>query len=228
MRLLSVLVLVVLEYSMVFAGGGDGFTRSLSDLSFDRVDYSVLTVQLESRESLNGRSRLDLLVQHNLKYLYHHKMNRARFLVAPDPQNVIGVMTEIFESSNRIGGLIDQGSGMIQDEPGVDQMKWVVEEIGAEARDLKARFADYFVEGHNSRFEVVVPKTRNASDQFRAFLRDGGRINRQLESKLDGYFLADSPGAVRVSDYSSSSIGTLVEALNQLSRVVLKEMRRLD
>lgn len=199
--------------------------RSLRSAPFASVDISVL--QDRARQRLEGPDKeLDLMLRKNLTFIFYNKLNRKRFLVAPPPEKVVERIRSVLDLSEDLSTLISEGRSLMLDPQQDSPPDFLVKRIGQTARDLRDAFEGYFLEGHGSDYSLKVPLSREPGTQFMHFLVQSHRISLELTRKLDEYFFDTSPGAVTLSQYRASSIRTLTESLQLLSRAVEKRISR--
>lgn len=199
------------------------YERSLYATSFDQVDWSSLTAIAGSRAE--SEVELQQLCERNLKYIYHHKLNRRRFLVAPKPQVVVDRIVGILEASERLTGLLLRARGLLSRDALSADNRLLVQQVGRTARELRSQFTDYFLESHASAHTFQVPRSGDPAAQFSAFLLQSHRINLELSRRLDDYFFDGSPGAIRLDQMQSSNISALAESLEVLAGVVNRSLR---
>jgi hypothetical protein len=167
---------------------------------------------------------MDGVIQRNLQYIFHNRINRNHFLVAPDPDYLIAQIDAILQSRNKLDQVLREGRVLLGQEYSRSQLLSIVDEIGALAKNIKAAFFKTFVEGHVSRYSVLYPVTDDPAAQFAYFLVQSQRISLELDHQFEKYFFAVSPGAVNLNDYEGNSIGTLLESLEELSSGVGKRL----
>ncbi len=231
MRLLAtVLCFLPASLGVLAAESGVGsdaaFERSLREIACDALDLARLREQARMRSPSAADKEIDLLIERNLRFIYHNKLNRQRFLVAPDPQSVVDRIVVVLELNGRLGGLVSDGRRLFgREDPGLSADE-LVEEVGSAARELKRAFAGYFLEGHSSSYSVQVPLSRDTSTQLAYFLIQSGQITNELSQRLDDYFFNSSPQAVSLAQYRNSSVGTLADSLQRLSDLVGKRLSK--
>lgn len=201
------------------------YDLSLRSLSFDEVDFSQLADVAEQRERAVERDDVDRMVEENIRFIFHNKLNRNRFLVIPRPEQVIERVQYILELDQEMAELIQEGRRIAADQSYSPRCHELVSEVGDRARVLKDEFRDYFVELKGSAYTLRLPNFDDSPGQFVYFLVQSERIHSQLTQRLDEYFLNPSPGAVTVSNFQESSIVVLAESLSKLSQEIEKKLR---
>jgi hypothetical protein len=199
------------------------YERSLYATSFDQVDWSSLTALAGDREQGNGE--VQLLCERNLKYIFHHKLNRRQFLVAPRPQVVVDRIVSIMEASQRLTQMLTRARTFLANPPPREDSRIVVQEVGRVARDIRSQFNSFFLESHAGSYSFQVPRSGDPSAQFTSFLLQSQVINRELTQRLDDYFFDDSPGSVRLEQMQAGNISALAESLEVLAGAVNRNLR---
>lgn len=205
-------------------GKNSPYDLSLRSLSFDEVDFSRLTAVAEKREGAAEREDVDRMVEENIRFIFHNKLNRNRFLVIPRPDQVIDRVQLILELEAEMGELIQEGRRIAADRSYSRRCRELVSEVGSKAKVLKDEFRDYFIELKGSAYTLRLPDFDDSSGQFVYFLVQSERIHSRLSQRLDDYFLNPSPGAVPVSNFHESSIVVLAESLSRLSQEIEKKL----
>lgn len=231
-RLSFVLIALLLLHTVEAVKGQSPWSRkdspyelSLRSLSFDEVDFSPLTAVAEQREGASKREDVDRMVEENIRFIFHNKLNRNRFLVIPRPEQVIERVQHILKLEAELGDLIREGRRIAADRSFSPRCRELVAEVGDKAKVLKNEFRDYFVELKGSAYTLRLPDFSDSSGQFIYFLVQSERIHSRLRQRLDDYFLNPSPGAVPVSNFQESSIIVLAESLSRLSQEMDKRLR---
>lgn len=220
----SVLVLMSVASVEVGLAGPEGiYERTLYSTSFDAVDWSSLAAVAGTTPEEDPATRRTY--ERNLKYIFHHKLNRRRFLVAPDPQLVVDRIVAILAASHRIGELLGEGRKKLGSPVPDAGSRALVKEVGSTARALREQFTAFFVEAHTTGYPVQLPRSPDPAAQFSSFILQAQTISDELTRRLDDYFFAPSPGAVRIEQMQSGNIVTLAESLEVLSGAVSRSLR---
>jgi hypothetical protein len=229
-RLATFLCILSASLSVLAAEGGIGsdaaFERSLHEISVASLDVERLRERVRLRSPAANESQIDRLIERNLHFIYRNKLNRQRFLVAPDPQSVVDRIVVVLELNQRIGTLILDGRRLIGTEDPGPPADMLVREVGSAARELKRAFGGYFLEGHSSSYSLELPVSRDVPTQMAHFLIQSGRITNELTQRLDDYFFTSLPQAVSLETYRSTSVATLADSLQRLSDLVGKRLPR--
>jgi hypothetical protein len=198
--------------------------QSLSSFSFEQVDMRPLYER--ARTSYPGLAETDLVlrVRMNIKYIFHNKLNRERFLVAPSAEMIVRQINTIFSLSDELDQLAFEGRRLVVRQGNEEDFDTLVEEMGNKASELKASFEDFFLEGTRSSYAFRYPKTGEAASQFTHFILESEKIQGSLTRRLDDFFFGASPGAIELGDYSRSSILALSGSLCALSQLAKKEI----
>ncbi|GAB4117522.1 MAG: hypothetical protein Kow001_17770 [Acidobacteriota bacterium] len=199
------------------------FERTLYATSFDAVDWSSLAAVAGTAQVDDPATRTTY--ERNLKYIFHQKLNRRRFLVAPDPQLVVDRIVAILAANRRIGQLLGEGRRKLGSPVPDAGSRALVKEVGSTARALREQFTAFFVEAHTTGYPVHLPRSPNPAAQFSSFILQAQTISEELTRRLDDYFFAPSPGAVRIEQMQSGNIVTLAESLEVLSGAVSRSLR---
>lgn len=199
------------------------YERSLHAVSFENVDWTSLCAVAAVR--LDRRDDPAPLLERNLKYIFHHKLNRRRFLVAPKPQAVVDRIVSIMEANRRIAELLNHARTMLSGPVDRSESRDLVRDVGRMAKDLKSQFNGYFVESHAAAHSFMVPKSQDPATQFSAFLLESQAINRELSQRLDNYFFDDAPGAVHLDQMKTGTIAALAESLEVLAASVNRSLQ---
>lgn len=200
------------------------FERSLVRITFDQVDLAGLSREASRRGHGDSDEAAWRICERNLTYVYHHKLNRQRFLVAPRPQDVADQIAAILQKEDRLNQLIREGRELRGDHWDGGRWRTLVSEIEQTARELKSLFSAYFVEAHSAEYSFRVPTSTDPLEHQAVFLGESRRISNLLGTQLDDYFLSSSPGAVDISHFRGSSILTLATSMERLARLVSRRM----
>jgi hypothetical protein len=226
MKVTAASVLILSTVVSVEAGwvGPEGiYERTLYATSFDAVDWSSLAAVAGTTPDEDPTTRRTY--ERNLKYIFHHKLNRRRFLVAPAPQLVVDRIVAIMEANYRIGQLLGEGRRKLGSRlPDADSQE-LVRQVGNTARALREQFTAFFVEAHTTGYAVHLPRSPDPAAQFSSFILQAQTISDELTRRLEDYFFAPSPGAVRLEQMQSGNIVTLAESLEVLSGAVSRSLR---
>ena len=198
--------------------------KSLSSFSFEHVDMRPLYERARTSYPSVAETDLALRVRMNIKYIFHNKLNRERFLVAPSPEMIVQQIDTIFSLSDELDQLAVEGRRMLVSKGKEKDFDTLVEQMGEKASQLKGSFEDFFVEGTRSSYAFRYPKTGEAASQFTHFILESEKIQGSLTKRLDEFFFGASPGAIKLGDYSRSSILALSGSLCALSQVAKKEI----
>ncbi len=219
--ILSLVGLVSVEGG--WAGSEGNYERTLYAASFDSVDWSGLAAV--AGVSLDGDLAARQAYERNLKYIFHHKLNRRRFLVAPDPQMVVDRIVAIMETNQRIARLLADGRMQLGGRTPETGAQALVREVGHAARTLKEQFTGFFLEAHSATYAIHLPRSPDPAAQFSNFILQAQTISRDLTRRLDDYFFTSSPGAVRLEEMRSGNIVTLAESLEVLAGAVNRGLK---
>jgi hypothetical protein len=200
--------------------------ESLASFSFDSANLRPLYLRAKERYPSMAESELAPRVEMNVKYIFHNRLNRERFLVAPSPQSIIARISAILELNEELQLLTTSGRQLLSVDTEPAQFGEVAQAMGEIAGELKDSFEDFFLEGGKPRYVFEYTKMEPASAQFGHFILQSEKINKDLTRRLDDFFFGASPGAVGLDDYESSSILVLSESLYKLSRLAAKDIAR--
>jgi len=231
---LFLLGIIAMLFSGGFARAGEKYIlknaspweESLASFSFDSVNLRPLYQRAKERYPSIAESELAPRVERNVKYIFHNRLNRQRFIVAPSPESIIGRISTILELNEELHLLTVSGRQLLLGETEATQFGEVAQTMGEIARELKSSFEDFFLEGGKPRYVFEYTKMEPVSAQFGHFILQSERISKDLTRRLDDFFFGASPGAVALDDYESSSILVLTESLCKLSRLAEKDMAR--
>lgn len=200
------------------------FDRTLSSISFEEVDLAPLQAVFQNHDLALSDEELAEFADKNLRYIFYQKLNKAKFLVAPEPERVVERIAEILNLNRKVSALIYEGRQLVS-QPGLTGDKErLVRGVGKAARRLRKEFNSYFMEAHTSTYSFKLPRGGDTSQQFLAFILQSDQISRLLENRLNEYFFNRTPGSVSLTEYDSDSILTLVECLERLSEQVGKNL----
>jgi hypothetical protein len=201
------------------------FEKSLAHISFEDLDTSELRPEVRSLKNFLLPNDEDGLIERNIRYIFYQKLNRARFLIAPKPQDVIEQIAKVLGNNRKLRLLVERGRLLASDSGSSEEMRSVVVEMGLEAKNLRKGFLDYFIECHSSSYSLKFSKTSEPLPQFVSFLTQADQITAQLSEVLGRYFFDHTPGAVVWTDFEETSVSTLVEALSELSEVARRRIK---
>lgn len=204
------------------------YDRSLKRVSFESVDLAPLTSELRRRDASLSASELDELVQRNLRYIFYNRINRARFLVAPAPEKVITQIDLILKLNGKLEGVLHRGRLLMSQGYSPGELNALMDEVNFLAKEMKSEFFDFFVEGHASEYSLLFSDSRDSAVQLAHFLVQSNKIRAELSRGFDEYFFGASPGAISLNEYEKSSIGTLIESLERLSRAYARRIAALE
>ncbi len=205
-------------------GSDAAFEESILSISFESLDTASLQPFKPDRLETFTDAQFQSIVRHNLTFIYHNKLNRDRFLVAPDPQAVVDRMGYILEAIRRLNELVMNGPAM-GPEGESESSREFVRELRISTKDLKDVFNSYFVEGYSSTYILKLSASRDPAIQWSLFLLESRKICRELNLRLLDYFLNPAPEAISLKQFQSSSINTLVDALLLLTDSTSKRIR---
>jgi hypothetical protein len=224
-------------FTMLLSGGYAGaktyvrkdvgpWGESFSSFSFETSNLVPLYLKARERYPFLDEHELASRVKMNIKYIFHNRLNRERFLVAPSPELIIGQIHSILELNDELRRLTDNGRAMLMKETEPEQFGALALEMGRTAGELKDSFEGFFLEGGKSEYVLQYPKTEPISAQFVHFILQSEKINRMLSQRLGDFFFGASPGAIALDDYGRSSILVLSESLCKLSQLVERDISR--
>ena len=198
--------------------------QSISSFSFEQVDMQPLYERARESYPSIAETDLETRVRMNIKYIFHNKLNRERFLVAPSAQRIVQQISRIFTLSDELDRLNFEGRRLVVRRGEERDFDTVVDEMGEAALALKNSFENYFVEGTRSSYAFRYPKTGELASQFTHFILESERIHGSLSQRLEEFFFGASPGAIDLGDYQRSSILALSGSLCALTDLAKKEM----
>ena len=202
------------------AGSDAAFEKSVSSVSFESIDFSALRPYQQDRSPNTSEAQFEAVVRRNLQFIYHNKLNRQRFLIAPEPQTVVDQISAILQANYRLNQLIRTAPSS---NPSAS-VGALLEEIRHSTKALKALFNDYFVEGYSSTYVLRLSNSSDRPTLWALYLLESRKICGQLNSRLPEYFLNSAPEAISLRQIRSSSINTLVDALLMLTDSVSKKI----
>lgn len=204
-------------------GTDAAFEESLFSISFDSIDTSGLRSFKLAPLQESTEEQFEAVVRRNLKFIYHNKLNRRRFLVAPEPQSVVDRIAYIFEVNRRLDELVVAGRGA--ENRGQSLLSGnLIKEIRNSTKELKEGFNNYFVEGYNSTYVLKLSASDDPATQWAQFLLESSKICNELNVRLLDYFLNPAPEAISLRQFKSSSVNTLVDALLLLTEATSKRI----
>lgn len=198
--------------------------QSLSSFSFEQVDMKPLYDRARTSYPSVAEADLTSRVKMNMKYIFHNKLNRTRFLVAPSAESIVRQIDTIFTLSDELDRLTLEGRRLVVRDGREKDFDRLVTQMGKKASQLKNSFRDFFVEGTSSSYSFRYPKTGGVASQFTHFILESERIHEILAQRLDEFFFGASPGAIDLGDFERSSILALSDSLWALSQLAKKEI----
>ncbi|GEM_PF-2349813 len=197
---------------------------SRKDRFWDQVDVApILQAGLRHQGLVSGQD-FEQLVRSNFRFIYFNALRQDLFLSMPKPEKVAGRIAKVFELSEHIRTLVEEGRNLPADCES-SRRKQLVDELGRSSEELYTTVHDFFAEGHVSRYECNLGVVRGTDRPlFSDYLDECAGICQMLDKELVRYFLNPAPGVVQLSDYQSVSIEVLSVTLRRLSLYVLKTM----
>ena len=207
------------------------FLRSVRDyrsirLNLDDVDFGALQERVQSYRPTTPSSDVDQLIQSNFQFIFFNKLNKHRFQLVPEPQDIAGGILAVLKLNEQICDAIDTGLVLKAQEGAVREKRLVVQKVGALARQLRKAFLQYFVEVRRSSYTFDFRVFDTADGQFDHFLALAQEITAGLSKEIEHYFLNPAPGVVSVSDYKNATIAVLSESLHKMSVATAKKLKQ--
>lgn len=197
---------------------------SRKDRFWDQVDVAPILQAGLRHQGLVPERDFEKLIRTNFQFIYFNALRQDLFLSMPKPEKVAHRIAKVFELSEQIRTLVEEGLNLGPDCPST-QRRRLVEELRRSSEALYATVHDYFAEGHVSRYECNVGIVRGTDRPlFSDYLDECSDICRMMDKELVRYFLNPAPGVVQLSDYQSVSIEVLSVTLRRLSLAVSRSM----
>ncbi len=197
---------------------------SRKDRFWDQVDVApILQAGLRHQGPASERD-FEQRIRDNFRFIYFNALREDLFLSMPKPEKVANRIARVFELSEQIRALVDQGRSLPADCPAISR-KQLAERLACSSEELYTTVHDFFAEGHVSRYECRVAVAQGTERPlFSDYLDECEGICEMLDKELVRYFLNPVPGVVRLADYESVSIEVLSVTLHRLSLFVSKSM----
>ena len=196
--------------------------------SFKDADYAPLRSELKRRRPEMAVAEAQWLLERNVRFVIENRLNRNRMLVAPRAQDVIDRMARLLGLTHEIFEKVATGRKMavehrLGERPALPLD--LVRDVGALADQIRSDFGNSFVELRENRVAIGVAGPIAPYSCFVYFLLEAERLQRRLESALQGYFLAPEPGTVTTEDFSRGSVMALSKGLEWLSDQTYKNLK---
>ncbi len=201
---------------------GNGVSRK--DRFWDQVDVAPILQAGFRHQGPVSEHDFELLVRDNFRFIYFNALREDLFLSMPKPEKVAGRIARVFELSEEIRTLVDQGRRLPAACPATGR-KELADRLARSSEELYTTVHDFFAEGHVSRYECKVGVVHGTDRPlFSDYLDECVEICEMLDRELVRYFLNPVPGVIRLSDYESVSIEVLSVTLRRLSLFVSRSM----
>ena len=209
------------------ANSEEAFERSLAYLDYSSVDYTPLLAEFGWLS--DGCSQAEILrrMERNLPFILHQRLDRRRFLVAPEPQRVVERIGQLFALGRDLDQLYFLGLEL-RGNPEDSRWNSLVAEVEEKAKEFERCFRGYFLHDRSGNWLISLPRSRHRRVIVNSYLAQFDRIRAALRDGLRDYFLPESPGLIEVSGYEKSSLTTLSEALRLLSEGVRQRLLQAE
>lgn len=218
----ALLVAVAFQAFLVltcFAGGNDRFELSLASVAYDRLEFGSIPADVQVRNTALSERAFAYLLERNLRFIYYNKLNRSRFLVAPDAGYLVDKIAFLYRSNEEIGQMLESALVFLTRGEGEEvdraELRHIVGGLMRVNDTMKDEFESCFLDSHGSSYALQLPATGNLRVRLTLLLVESRHINRMVSRELDGYFLNESPGAVSLASYGRASLVTLMHSLRK-------------
>ncbi len=196
-----------------------------SRLDFDGVDFSNLYTEAKAIKPELPEPAIQDLVEKNVQFIFHNKLNRSSFLAVPHPGHIVKKIEQVLVQRRRLRNLVNHGKDLAGVDSSRQERSRLVRDVGKSAQTISKVFGEYFKESSSATFSMEVARSISGDLEFKRFLNMSEDISGLIDREVDSYFFRGGAAVVDVASFNSYSVRTLSDSLHQLSRLTVKRLR---